>query len=376
MGTHVPAKRPFCPSCSKPARVCLCSRIKTPLLDNSIAVTILQHSQEKNHPLNSTRIATLGLKNLTIATVSDVHFEAQFFIRLLKSDFEQIPCYPEEKISALIAKHAECGFTGDLINGKSDFVGLEIPLNQLEKQNQDSDLVSTILTAKESIPNKQSAITHQNHLQKPIFYQIDQTQASEEPVISATVAKCGFTCSVTQLLSHQTQFEKPNFDQLLASQVGQDAISNGFVVKRLQKKQMKESKEFEEQEEFEIVVPPGSALLFPSKDSISLEAIDFEVKHLIVLDGTWRKAKRMYHENPWLKFLPHLKLNSNKLSLYSEVRQQPSAGCLSTIESILFAMKGLGHDQEGLDDLLDVFESMVGDQRRCKDENVSKLSPT
>ena len=50
-------------------------------------VTILQHSLERKHPLNSTRIAILGLKNLTVATVSDVNFEARFLIRLLDPNY-------------------------------------------------------------------------------------------------------------------------------------------------------------------------------------------------------------------------------------------------------------------------------------------------
>lgn len=288
-----PKKRPYCSACSKPVRVCLCSRFKAPLLDNSIAVTVLQHSLEKNHPLNSIRIASLGLKNLTVVTVSDVNTEAEFHIRLLKS-----------KLSS-------------------------------------------------------------------------EEEEKEEPLIAATVSKNGYTCSVL----HQTDSLKPDFDQILASQVGQDAISNGFMVKKLQRKlgnkpNKKLDEEFEEQdEEFEIAVPPGTALLFPSKGSIDVAVVNFEVKHLIVLDGTWQKAKRIYYENPWLKLLPHLRLNLGKLSLYGEVRQQPKEGCLSTIESVVFAMKGLGHDQEGLDALLDVFESMVGDQRRFKDENMSRSQP-
>ncbi|PNX95175.1 TIR-similar-domain-containing protein TSDC [Trifolium pratense] len=67
------SKRPICPSCSKPTRTCLCSRILTPPIPNSVNVTILQHALESNHPLNSTRIAKMGLKNLTIATVSDIN---------------------------------------------------------------------------------------------------------------------------------------------------------------------------------------------------------------------------------------------------------------------------------------------------------------
>ncbi|KAL0443384.1 UNVERIFIED_CONTAM: hypothetical protein Slati_2061100 [Sesamum latifolium] len=165
-----------------------------------------------------------------------------------------------------------------------------------------------------------------------------------------------------------------SFDQLLASDIAVDDVRKGFVVKKLQTQLMEGSNEYKESEEFEIAVPPGSVLLFPSEGSVDVEAVNFEVKNLIVLDGTWAKAKRMYNENPWLRFLPHIRLDVDKLSLYSEVRHQPRAGYLSTIESIVYAMKSIGEDSDGLDGLLDVFESMIGDQRRCKDERLSKAS--
>jgi hypothetical protein len=37
------------------------------------------------------------------------------------------------------------------------------------------------------------------------------------------------------------------------------------------------------------------------------------------------------------------------MSLYGEVRNQPKAGYLSTIESILFALKAIGENHKGLD---------------------------
>ncbi|CAJ2634031.1 unnamed protein product [Trifolium pratense] len=76
------SKRPICPSCSKLTRTCLCSRILTPPIPNSVNVTILQHALESNHPLNSTRIAKMGLKNLTIATVSDISFQSRSLLHL------------------------------------------------------------------------------------------------------------------------------------------------------------------------------------------------------------------------------------------------------------------------------------------------------
>ncbi|KAI3825795.1 hypothetical protein L1987_07437 [Smallanthus sonchifolius] len=158
-----------------------------------------------------------------------------------------------------------------------------------------------------------------------------------------------------------------DFDQLLSDQSAVDGVRNGFSVKRV-----KRGVDGNNIEKFKMVVPKGSMLLFPSENSIGVEDVDFDVKNLIVLDGTWAKATRMYKENPWLKLLPHLKLDVDKLSLYGEVRPQPKAGCLSSIESIVYALKAVGEDDhEGLDCLLDVFESMVGDQRRCMNERLN-----
>ncbi|XP_042520438.1 uncharacterized protein LOC122093943 [Macadamia integrifolia] len=380
MGTQAPTKRPFCASCSKPARLCLCSRIKTPSLDNSIEVTILLHSQERKHPLNSTRIATLGLKNLTVVTVSDVHIEARFLIRLLEpcprivsaSGIELALFTESEKRTALIDPNGERGAandtnpslsTSDLRVLEEHESAIQIDGKLLEKQTC-IEMISTLPAVKEATSDTQAGAANGTKA----------ATSKEESVVTATISKCGYTCSLTQLKTSQNDTEKPDFDQLLATQLGQDVIANGFVVKKLQKKQLDGINELEEYEEFEVTVPPGSALLFPTKKSIGVEAVDFEVKHLIVLDGTWGKAKRMYHENPWLKLLPHLKLDPSNMSLYSEVRHQPKAGCLSTIESIVSALKAFGDDREGLDELLDVFVSMVRDQRRCKDERLSKIS--
>lgn len=179
-----------------------------------------------------------------------------------------------------------------------------------------------------------------------------------------------FTSTITRIGTLQKHTEEPSFSRLLASPVCKSIISSGFTVKKIQRKQ--NGMEFEEVEEYELVIPPGSAVLFPSEKSVGIDEVDFEMKNLIVLDGTWGKAKRMCHENPWLKLLPHLRLDVRESSLYNEVRHQPKAGCLSTVESIVCALKKLGEDCDGLDGLLAVFESMVSDQRRCKAEKIRK----
>lgn len=283
-------RRPTCPSCSRPTRFCLCTRLKTPILDNSIAVTILQHSLEKKHPLNSARIATLGLKNVDLASVSDVISEAHFDLHLLESNLE--------------------------------------------------------LGHDDSIENRK------------------KIESFPPAAISFTIEKKGILTSLSHIWS-KSKSKTHDFDELLVDRAAIDGIRNGFTVKKMQR-----NLDHDFVKEFEIVIPPRSVLLFPSEDSIGVEDIDFDVKNVIVLDGTWSKATKMYKENPWLKLLPHLKLDIEKLSLYGEVRRQPRAGCLSSIESIVYALKAIGEDLDGLDCLLDVFESMVVDQRRCKNERL------
>ncbi|GFQ03247.1 dtw domain-containing protein 2 [Phtheirospermum japonicum] len=303
-------KRPTCPSCSKPARICLCSRLRAPKLDNSVAVTVLQHSLEKNHPLNSTRIATLGFKNVDVITVSDVNFQARFFMRLLD---------------------ARC-----------------------------------------SVDRAESDETHH------VFDEMPSREINDfSTAISLTIGKYGDISSFIDCTTARDKSQEiMSFDELFASDIAFDVIKKGFVVKKAHTKPSEGNNENKEIEEFEITIRPGSVLLFPSEGSVDVGDLNIEVKNLIVLDGTWAKAKRMYYENPWLRLLPHVKLDLDISSLYSEVRHQPKAGYLSTIESIVYAMKAVGKedDYEGLGSLLDVFESMVGDQRRCKDERLSKAS--
>lgn len=349
-------KRPMCPSCSKPTRLCLCNRLKTPKLHNSVAVTILQHSLEKKHPLNSTRIASIALENLSVISVSDVNFQAEFSIRLLNSNLEMGVANMDESSGRCrdVMKRRHCDCSVDL-KPSSEVI---------------SDSKSEIFN-RNGCAGKAVVFTAEKHGRTASFQ--DCWNGAEKAVVF-TVEKQGRITSFQDCWKVENGLPRCNFDQLLACREAVGDLGKGFVVKKLQRKALNgSSNEFEENEEFEIAVPAGTVLLFPSEKSGGVEAIDIEVKNLIVLDGTWAKAKRMYKENPWLKLLSHLKLDMDRLSLYGEVRHQPKEGCLSTIESIVYALKAVGEeDLEGLDGLLHVFASMIGDQRRCKNERLNK----
>ncbi|KAK7320389.1 hypothetical protein VNO77_29815 [Canavalia gladiata] len=380
--TQSKSKRPICPSCSKPTRTCLCSRILTPGIENSVNVTILQHALECKHPLNSTRIARLGLKNLTVATVSDVNFEARFLIRLLDpisqsgsvgdgsnglfshQSWENVEAQKKfsEKNSNLVFNAGECGLENNIEAVLSSPVPAEV-VNQAS--NDDGAVVNDQL---EKIPIRPNCdLTRDVH------------EGNGGLAITVTVGKYGAISSLSHIWMPQCQSPDLSFDKILASPEACEALSKGFLVKKLQRKRLNRDVDLEEYEEFELEVRPGSVLLFPSDKAVNIsdvDAIGFEVKNLIVLDGTWAKAKRIYSENPWLNVLPHVKLEVNEMSLYSDVRHQPKAGYLSTIESIVYALKAVGENHEGLVGLLDTFESMVGDQRRCKEERLNKLYPS
>lgn len=377
--TQGQSKRPICPSCSKPTRTCLCSRILTPGIQNSVHVTILHHALERKHPLNSTRIAILGLKNLTVATVSDVNFQARFLIRLL--DPNSHSGHAGNVPDGLFSRQSrEIGDTQKLFHEKnyslidSDSAG-KCDLGDVLNSPSHAEVVNQVGTSDGAVMNDE---VEKNAIRPNCDLTRGLDEDNEGLAISVAIGKYGTISSLSHIWMTQAQCQSPklSFDKILAYPEAREALSKGFLVKKFQRKQLNSGVDLEEEcEEFELEVPPGSVLLFPSDKAVNindLDAIGFEVKNLIVLDGTWAKAKRIYSENPWLNILPHVKLEVNEMSLYSDVRHQPRAGYLSTIESIVFALKAVGENRECLDGLLDTFESMVGDQRRCKEERLSK----
>ena len=61
---------------------------------------------------------------------------------------------------------------------------------------------------------------------------------------------------------------------------------------------------------------------------------------LIVLDGTWRKAKKIHLCNQWLENIPTLTLNSTRKTNYGIRKSTVELG-LSSIEAIAFALEDI-----------------------------------
>lgn len=104
-------------------------------------------------------------------------------------------------------------------------------------------------------------------------------------------------------------------------------------------------------------------LLFPaSSESTIVTHQQVKSAHkqvtMILLDGTWKQARKMYRTSQWLKGLPHLEfqLDSVTQTQYA-VRKAPKTGQLATAESAALALAACGEDMQGqvLSDYFEVF---------------------
>ena len=105
------------------------------------------------------------------------------------------------------------------------------------------------------------------------------------------------------------------------------------------------------------------AVLYPSENAIELnnkwlKKVELNLKYLIVIDATWRKAKKIWELQPLLHELTTLKLTEEQISNY-RIRKVPREGYLSTIESVVVSLRALEHGSQGYQPLLDLFTEMI-----------------
>lgn len=84
---------------------------------------------------------------------------------------------------------------------------------------------------------------------------------------------------------------------------------------------------------------------------------------LVVLDGTWRKSRKMLHLNPALHQLPRLALQAPPPSHYL-IRKAHRPGQLSTLEATCLALQQLQGPSGRFAPLLAAFDGFVASQIR------------
>lgn len=82
---------------------------------------------------------------------------------------------------------------------------------------------------------------------------------------------------------------------------------------------------------------------------------------LVVLDGTWRKSRKMLYLNPLLQTLPRLPLRDTPASHYL-IRKAHLPDQLSTLEATVYALVQLENDINKFDPLIEAFDGFVAQQ--------------
>lgn len=88
-----------------------------------------------------------------------------------------------------------------------------------------------------------------------------------------------------------------------------------------------------------------TAVLYPNPSSVDF--LDFKKIHskkitsapvqFIFLDGTWKKAYKMWQLNNWLQQYPSIHITQTTSQYH--IRKAPKPGCLATIEAIRYCLE-------------------------------------
>lgn len=111
---------------------------------------------------------------------------------------------------------------------------------------------------------------------------------------------------------------------------------------------------------YTVLLYPRS-LLSPSPAPDATRLQDTANLRLVVLDGTWRKSRKMLHRSPLLQQLPRLSLDDAPASSYW-IRKAHRPGQLSTLEATCAALAQLEGGPERIQPLLDAFDGFVAQQ--------------
>lgn len=164
--------------------------------------------------------------------------------------------------------------------------------------------------------------------------------------ICGALKPCSFATKVI-ILQHPSELQHAKNTARLVSLVSQDTE---IVVG-------------ETEEDFESIrrrleASSAAAVVFPAPESQSLVEFTAQEKleTIILIDGTWRKAKRIWHSNPWLRSMPVCRLEIESPSLY-RIRKGREVGGFSTLEATALAIEAIeSADTSALYDALEAMQ--------------------
>jgi hypothetical protein len=116
----------------------------------------------------------------------------------------------------------------------------------------------------------------------------------------------------------------------------------------------------------EVCAEPGAALLFPGPDAApAASRAGAPPSFLVVVDGTWHQAERMIGKSRSVSALPRLSVVPDGGEGYGDLRREPDAHGLSTLEAIALALSALEGDADRFEPMREAFRRMVAQQLEC-----------
>lgn len=106
---------------------------------------------------------------------------------------------------------------------------------------------------------------------------------------------------------------------------------------------------------------PGGADMAQPATPVDVAQVVQQGVRLVILDGTWRKTRKMLYANPLLQSLPRLALRDAPASQYL-IRKAQGAHHLSTLEAACYALMQLEGGGAKYAPLLDAFNGFVQQQ--------------
>ena len=109
---------------------------------------------------------------------------------------------------------------------------------------------------------------------------------------------------------------------------------------------------------------PGTWLLYPGEGTATAAPVPSpgKVRQLLLLDGTWRKTRKLLHLNPALQHLPRFALQAPPPSRYG-LRKAQHPDQRSTLEAACLALGVLEQRPAHYEPLLQAFSHWVDAQR-------------
>jgi DTW domain-containing protein YfiP len=131
------------------------------------------------------------------------------------------------------------------------------------------------------------------------------------------------------------------------------------------------------------ICPEDCLLVFPEiilpKEIANISTAEIviqrSVKHLIFLDGTWKKARKMYYLSPELHTLNKLSLDLTGKCANYQIRKAEKPGQFSTLEAIAYALSQVEQQPQKYQPLLNLQQAMVDQQLAAMPTEIKSRYP-